>query len=132
MEGGGVNLELTLMAVSVIIALIGISIAFYLYILKPDVPKRLAQRFRTLYTVVFNKYYVDEIYEACFVNTTKKWGTFLWREFDDGVVDRTVNLVAGFMLWGGRVLRAIQSGRVQGYALGMIVGAVVVIIFLMR
>ncbi|MBW2038583.1 MAG: NADH-quinone oxidoreductase subunit L [Deltaproteobacteria bacterium] len=132
-EGGGsINLELILMVASVIIALIGISIAFYLYILKPDVPKRLAQRFKTLYTIIFNKYYVDEIYGACFVNSSKNIGNFFWREFDDGVVDRTVNLVAGLMLWWGRILRKIQTGRVQGYALGMIFGAVAVVILLIR
>ncbi len=132
MDGSGANLELVLMVVSVIIALIGISIAFYLYILKPDVPKKLAKRFKALYTLVFNKYYVDEIYEASFIDSAKKIGTFLWREFDDGVVDRTVNLVAGLMLWCGKILRKIQTGRVQGYALGIVLGAVVVIIFLIK
>jgi NADH-quinone oxidoreductase subunit L len=131
-EGGGVNMELLLMGVSVAIALIGIGIAFYLYILKPEVPKRLGERLKTLYTIVFNKYYVDEIYGACFVKSTKRLGTFFWREFDDGVIDRSVNLVAGLMLWLGRVLRRIQTGRVQGYALGIILGAVIIIIFLIR
>ena len=130
--GGGVNMELLLMGVSVAIAIIGIGIAFYLYILKPEVPKRLGERLKILYTIVFNKYYVDEIYEACFVKSTKKLGTFFWREFDDGVIDRSVNLVGALMLWLGRVLRRIQTGRVQGYALGIILGAVIIIIFLIR
>jgi NADH-quinone oxidoreductase subunit L len=123
--------EMTLMIVSVVIALIGIGVAYHFYVRNPEVPKRLAERFKGLYRVVFHKYYVDEIYEACFVNTTKKLGTFFWREFDDGVVDRSVNVVGAFMLWGGDILRRIQSGQVQGYALGIIVGAVVVIIYLM-
>jgi NADH-quinone oxidoreductase subunit L len=130
MENG--TKELLLMGVSVAIALIGIGIAFYLYIRKPEVPKRLGERFKTLYTTVFNKYYVDEIYDACFVKSTKRLGTFFWREFDDGVIDRSVNMVARLMLWLGKVLRRIQTGRVQGYALGIILGAVVIIIFLMR
>jgi NADH-quinone oxidoreductase subunit L len=131
-EGSGVNMEILLMAVSVAIAIIGIGVAFYLYIWKTEVPKRLAQRFKAVYTIVFNKYYVDQIYDACFVNSTKRLGTFFWREFDDGVIDRNVNLVARLMLWLGRVLRKIQTGRVQGYALGIILGAVIIIIFLMR
>jgi len=130
--GSGVNMELLLMGVSVAVAIIGISIAFYLYIWKTEVPKRLGERFKTIYTIVFNKYYVDEIYEACFVNSTKKLGTFLWRRFDDGVVDRSVNLVADLMLWLGSVLRRIQTGYVQSYALGIILGAVIIIIFLIR
>jgi len=129
---GGANLEIILMVVSVIIALIGIGIAFYFYIRNPEVPKRLAQRAKTCYTIIFNKYYVDEIYEASFVNSTKKIGNFLWREFDDGVIDRTVNVVGGLMLWWGRILRKIQTGQVQSYALGMLVGAVVIIILLIR
>ncbi|UCC65938.1 MAG: NADH-quinone oxidoreductase subunit L [Deltaproteobacteria bacterium] len=130
--GGSVNWELILMVISVIIALIGISMALYFYILKPDVPKRLAQRFKTLYTIIFNKYYVDEIYQASFVDSSKKISNFFWREFDDGVVDRTVNVVAGLVLWWGRVLRKIQTGYVQGYALALILGAVVIMIFLMK
>jgi NADH-quinone oxidoreductase subunit L len=131
-EGGGVNMELLLMKVSVAIAIIGILIAFYLYIWKTEVPQRLAQRFKTIYTIVFHKYYVDEIYEALFVNSTKRLGTFLWRRFDEGVVDRGVNLVAALMGWLGSILRRIQTGYVQSYALGIILGAVIIIIFLMR
>jgi NADH-quinone oxidoreductase subunit L len=131
-EGSGVNMELLLMGVSVAVAIIGIAIAFYLYIWKTAVPKRLGERFKTIYTIVFNKYYVDEIYEACFVNSTKKLGTFLWRRFDEGVVDRSVNLVAELMAWLGSVLRRIQTGRVQSYVLGIILGAVIIIIFLIR
>jgi NADH-quinone oxidoreductase subunit L len=131
-EGGGVNLELLLMGVSVAIAVIGICVAFYLYIWKTDLPQRLGQRFKTIYTIVFHKYYVDEIYEALFVNGAKRLGTFLWRRVDEGVVDRSVNLVAALMGWLGDTLRRIQTGNVQSYALGIILGAVIVIIFLIR
>jgi NADH-quinone oxidoreductase subunit L len=131
-EGGGVNMELLLMKVSVAIAIIGILIAFYLYIWKTEVPQRLGQRFKTIYTIVFHKYYVDEIYEALFVNGAKRLGTFLWRRFDEGVVDRSVNLVADLMGWLGSMLRRIQTGSVQSYALGIVLGAVIVIIFLIR
>jgi NADH-quinone oxidoreductase subunit L len=131
-EGSGVNMELLLMKVSVAIALIGILVAFYLYIWKTDVPQRLAKRFNIIYTLVFNKYYVDEIYEFLFVNSTKRLGTFLWRRFDEGVVDRGVNLVAALMGWLGSILRRIQTGSVQNYALGIILGAVIIIIFLIR
>jgi NADH-quinone oxidoreductase subunit L len=131
-EGGGANMELLLMKVSVAIAIIGILIAFYLYIWKTEVPQRLGQRFKTIYTIVFHKYYVDEVYEALFVNGAKRLGTFLWRRFDEGVVDRGVNLVAALMGWLGSMLRRIQTGYVQSYALGIILGAVIIIIFLMR
>jgi NADH-quinone oxidoreductase subunit L len=131
-EGGGVNMELLLMKVSVAIAVIGIAIAFYLYIWKTEVPQRLGQRFKIIYTIVFHKYYVDEIYEALFVNGAKRLGTFLWRRFDEGVVDRGVNLVAALMGRLGGMLRRIQTGSVQNYALGIILGAVIIIIFLIR
>jgi NADH-quinone oxidoreductase subunit L len=131
-EEGGVNMELLLMKVSVAIAVIGILVAFYLYIWKTDLPQRLAKRFKIIYTLVFNKYYVDEIYEFLFVNSTKRLGTFLWRRFDEGVVDRGVNLVAALMGWLGGMMRRLQTGSVQNYALGIILGAVIIIIFLIR
>jgi len=136
-SGGGeaasaAAMEITLMVMSVIIALIGVGIAYYLYIRRTDLPKKMAEKYRTLYRIIFNKYYVDELYDASFVEPAKKIGRFFWREFDDGVVDRSVNVIGALFLWLGRRLRRIQTGEVQGYALGILVGAVVVVVYLFK
>ncbi len=131
-EGGGsAALELFMMFLSVAMAAAGIYAAWTLYLKRPEIPKAMAERYPTAYRVLFNKYYVDEIYQFLFVDSCKRLGTVLWRQFDEAVVDRTVNLVAALMRVAGGALRLLQTGFVQDYALGILVGAIIVMLFLL-
>jgi NADH-quinone oxidoreductase subunit L len=123
-EAGGHSaaLEFVMMAVSVVIALIGIGIAYLLYVKNPALPGKIAENFRGLYRLVFNKYYIDELYEALFVTSLKGLGTALWKGFDDFIIDGTVNGIAYLVGWGSSVLRQVQTGFVQNYAFSMIIG----------
>jgi len=124
---GSASMELTLMAISVVIALVGIFIAYVFYIWKPELPGILAEKRRTLYRVLVNKYFVDEIYEFCFIDSLKSLGTGLWKGFDDVVIDGAVNGVGRLILGWGGVLRKIQTGFVQSYAFSMVIGGVIVV-----
>ena len=128
---GSATLELFMMVLSVVMAFAGIYLAYAFYLKRPDLPKALAQGYPRAYRVLFNKYYVDEIYQFLFVDSCKRLGTILWRQFDEAVVDRTVNLVATVMRVLGGGLRLLQTGFVQDYALGIILGAVIVMLFLL-
>ncbi len=121
------SMELILMGISVIIALIGIFIAYVFYIKRPELPSLLAAKRKTLYTILVNKYFVDEIYGVSFVDSLKGLGTGLWRGFDDQVIDGTVNGVARMIMGFGGILRKIQTGFVQSYAFGMMIGGVIII-----
>jgi NADH-quinone oxidoreductase subunit L len=127
-ESGGHStaLEFFMMGVSVAIAGIGILIAYLFYVKNPALPKMLAERWKGLYKIVFNKYYVDELYEILFINSLKKLGTGFWRGFDEFVIDGTVNGIACFFGWLSSVFRKVQTGVVQNYAFSMIVGGVVI------
>jgi NADH-quinone oxidoreductase subunit L len=128
-EGGGhsATLELFMMAVSVIIAFIGIGIAYLFYVKNPDLPKRIAEKQKGLYQLVFNKYYVDELYEILFINSLKRLGTGLWRGFDDFIIDGTANGIAYLIGWISSVMRRVQTGLVQNYAFAMIIGGVILV-----
>ena len=90
-------------------------------------PGKFVGAFRWLHKAVFNKWFVDELYDALFVNPTKKLGTFLWKGFDVKVVDGVVNGV-GYLVRGfSQVLRITQSGQIHGYAMTMVVGMVVLV-----
>ena len=130
-EGGGhgAALELLMMVVSVAIALIGIGIAYLFYVKNPALPKMLAERWKGLYTLVFNKYYVDEIYEILFINSLKHLGTGLWKGFDDLVIDGSINGVAYLIGMLSGAMRKIQTGLVQNYAFSMIIGGVVLVAY---
>ena len=130
-EGGEAgSAEMTLMILSVVIAFIGIYIAYRLYIKNPEIPKRFVERFSGLHRVVYNKYFVDEIYGAVFVRGLFGLGTVLKNFFDEIVIDGTINGVAALLRWVGSLLRQVQAGYVQGYAFAMIVGAIIVIGYL--
>jgi NADH-quinone oxidoreductase subunit L len=130
-EGGGHSaaLEILMMVISVIIALIGIGMAYLFYVKNPALPKSLAEKWKGLYTLVFNKYYVDELYEILFIKSLKALGTGLWRGFDDFVIDGLINGVAYLIGWISGGLRKIQTGVVQNYAFSIIIGGIVLVAY---
>jgi NADH-quinone oxidoreductase subunit L len=128
-ESGGHSavLEIVMMVVSVCIALVGIGMAYLFYVKNPALPKRLAEKRKGLYSLLLNKYYVDEIYQALFVNFLKRLGTGLWKGFDDFIIDGTVNGIAYLIGWLSEVMRKVQTGLVQNYAFSMIIGGVILV-----
>jgi len=127
---GSAGLELGLMALSTIVALGGIGVAYQFYIRDPELPWRTAARFRKTYDLLLNKYYVDELYDLFIVEPLLKGAVFLWRAFDIKVVDRLVNGVATLVAEGSLVLRRFQTGLVPHYVLFILIGVVTVVGYL--
>jgi len=123
-------LELILMGVSLAIAIVGLLYARWMYITDPAASDRMVERFPGLHRLVYNKYWMDEIYDVLFVNSIVNFSRFLWRVFDDVVIDGIVNGVARVTQWWGSALRSLQSGFVKDYALSILVGVVVIIGYL--
>jgi NADH-quinone oxidoreductase subunit L len=128
---GSAGLEFGTMGISVIIVFIGILLAYYFYIVNREMPKRLAERFSGIYKLLLNKYYVDEIYNAIFVQPIKNGAIFLWKCFDTGVIDGIVNGSAGLTIGISGILRRIQTGYVQDYILSFIIGVILIIGYLL-
>jgi NADH-quinone oxidoreductase subunit L len=124
---GSASTEIVLMVFSVAIALAGIGFATVMYMKDPSLPGKFTAKFPTLHRVVFNKWYVDEIYDTLFVNSTKKLGIFCWKGFDVKVVDGIVNGIAKLVGALSSVLRYTQSGLFTNYALTMVLGTVVML-----
>jgi NADH-quinone oxidoreductase subunit L len=120
-------LEWGLMGLSVVIALVGISIAYTMYIANTDLPKRFTTAFPALHRAVYNKWYIDELYDALFVNPCKWLGSFLWKGFDVLVVDGIVNGVGKLVMACSAALKGLQSGYIHNYAFGMAAGVVVIV-----
>jgi NADH-quinone oxidoreductase subunit L len=123
------SLEWGLMGLSVVIAVTGISIAYALYIANPEIPKRFTAAFPGLHRAVYNKWYIDELYDFMFVNPCKNAGNLLWKGFDVVVVDGVVNGVAKVVMGISAGLKGLQSGYVHNYAFGMALGVVAIIAF---
>jgi NADH-quinone oxidoreductase subunit L len=141
------SVEYVLMLVSVLVASAGIFLAYQFYVKNPEFPRRLAASARTVYTVLANRYYVDELYDVLFVNRLKNLGNGL-AAFDLGVVDGGVNgsawltrktaegsrrwdiwVIDGLINAGAFAIRLmsypvrmVQTGLVQSYALLIVLG----------
>jgi NADH-quinone oxidoreductase subunit L len=109
----------------VIVAVLGLLVAWWFYIKRPDTPKRMAQSVHGLYTLLLNKYYVDEIYAALIVRPLLWISTnVLWHVVDEGLIDGTVNGTATVARGSGSQARKLQSGNTRSYAAWVILGAV--------
>ncbi|MBV6517646.1 MAG: NADH-quinone oxidoreductase subunit L [Candidatus Brocadia sp.] len=125
----GAWLPYLMMAVSTAIAIAGIFLAYQMYIKKPGVPQRLAERFRFVHTLLLNKYYVDEIYDALFVNPVKKISAqFLWKGVDVRIIDGSVNGIARLVGGIGNILRLLQTGYIRNYAFYIVAGCIFIIV----
>ena len=125
------SLELTLMAVSVALAASSASLAYYMYAGGGrHLPAQLAERLKPIYTLVYNKYWIDELYQAVIVGPIKAFSRFCWRVIDDGLIDGAlVNGTAGVVGLSGRLVRLFTSGDVQRYATVLFVGVWVLLVF---
>ena len=116
-----------IMAFASLMGLSGIGAAYYLYVVNPNLPNRLAQHGRAAYELSLHKWYIDEIYDRWFVRPTLSAANGLWKHVDVSIIDGAVNGVARGIAWGGWIMRLTQSGQTQHYALGMTLGAMVVL-----
>jgi NADH-quinone oxidoreductase subunit L len=126
-EGEVRVLELTLAGIAVITALIGVTVAFWLYLKRPGKADSLAKSMRGVYTSLLNKYYVDEIYAAMIVKPLLWISTnVLWKAADVAGIDGAVNGIASGTTALGDGVRHTQSGNTRSYAVWVVVGALVV------
>jgi NADH-quinone oxidoreductase subunit L len=117
-----------LMLVSAIVVALGVYVAYVMYVRRTELPARAAERFPWAYKASFNKFNMDEVYEAVVIRPTIALADWLWTFVDTVIVDGTVNGIA--WLWGvlGRALRPWQTGRAQNYALGVFAGLLVLVV----
>jgi NADH-quinone oxidoreductase subunit L len=154
----GGSTEYLLMLLSVAIAAGGIWLAYRWYIERPEVPGKIAAASPFLYRLLYNKYYVDQIYDAMFVNRVKDlaltlgsfdvgvinglgvdgagWLTRVTSRismvWDSWIVDGLVNLAARVVWVLSFPVRMLQTGRVSRYALFMLLGVLIFLGYYLR
>jgi len=116
-----------IMILATVMGLSGIAAAYYVYVLNPHLPDRLARQWSSLYQGSLHKWYVDEAYDRAFVQPTCTAASGLWKRVDVNVIDAAVNGVARAIAWGAWLLRLVQSGQTQHYALAMALGIVAIV-----
>jgi NADH-quinone oxidoreductase subunit L len=142
------SIEWVLMGLSVAVAIVGIVVARYFYCNKPEIPDSIEKAVKPLHTLLYNKWYVDELYDFLFVNGLCKGGGLFLGAFDRNVVDGGVNgagwltrftatvsmwwdtwivdgavrFIAFFVKMLSYPVCILQSGRVQTYAFFVVGG----------
>jgi len=110
------------------VTITGFLIAFYYYILHPELPKKLADRKDMLYLFLYNKWYFDELYDFLFVRPAFALGRFLWKRGDGTVIDGLgPDGIAARVLDASRGAVRLQTGYVYHYAFAILIGAVVMV-----
>jgi NADH-quinone oxidoreductase subunit L len=123
--------DVTLMVISTAAGLAGIALAWLLYVAQPGLADALAERLGGLYKLVYNKYFVDEIYDTTVVKPLIGGSrVLLWKGMDAGLIDGIVNGIGSFARGIGNGLRRMQSGNVRSYATWVLLGSVAVIVVL--
>jgi NADH-quinone oxidoreductase subunit L len=129
-DPGKTKVELGLMAVSIALALAGIGIATLFFKSQPERAARVAASFPGLYRLSFNKYYVDEVYDATIVQPIRVTSErLLWRTVDAGLIDGTVNGTGAIVRGGASLLRLFQTGSVRAYAASVFIGVLFVLAY---
>ena len=103
--------------------LAGLFMALWFYVWDKKKPAQWASTLDPVYRLLLNKWYFDEIYEAIFVSRAKAIGRFFWKKGDVGIIDGIINGIAmGIIPFVTRVSTRLQSGYIFSYALGMVLG----------
>jgi NADH-quinone oxidoreductase subunit L len=120
--------ELLLMGVSSGIAIAGIGLAWFFWVRNRKAAATFARSATPVYTLLLNKYYVDEIYNALIVQPIKHGSTLvLWRGADAGLIDGAVNGVGSAVRGSSVTLRRLQSGSIRAYAGSLFLGVVLIL-----
>ena len=119
----------TAMIISVAFGILGILAAWLVYVARPALAETLQSAAGPLYTLVFNKYYVDEIYQATVVRPLQSLAhLLLWRGVEEAIIDNSfVNGLARAVRNFGGLLRWLQSGSIRNYATWVLAGSLLVI-----
>jgi len=106
----------------------GIALAYVMYVLRPELPRLMAERLRPIYLLSYNKWYFDEIYDAVFVCPAHYLGRGLWKSGDGALIDGVGpdGVAAAVRNLAARAGR-LQTGYLYHYAFAMLIGVVALV-----
>ncbi len=108
----------------------GVALSYYMYMVNPALPAAISKRFRPLHTLLDNKYYMDRFNEIFFAGGSRALGHGLWKVGDQGLIDGAlVNGSARLVGWISGIVRHVQTGYIYHYAIAMILGVAVLLLW---
>jgi NADH-quinone oxidoreductase subunit L len=105
------------------LAMAGLGLAFYIYMINPAIADKVKSIASPIYTLLDKKYWFDEIYQTVFAAGSRGLGKILWLVGDRGLIDGlAVNGSAYSVGWLAAIVRHVQTGYLYHYAIAMILG----------
>jgi NADH-quinone oxidoreductase subunit L len=127
-EAEKTRIELTLMGVSTVLAFLGIGLAAFFFLQRPEAAEGAARSLAPLHKLLLNKYYVDEVYDAAIVHPLRDGSSsVLWKTVDARVIDGAVNGTGHLVRESAGALRLLQTGSVRVYAASLLTGVLLVL-----
>ncbi|MCL2655806.1 MAG: NADH-quinone oxidoreductase subunit L [Betaproteobacteria bacterium] len=115
------------------LAIAGIVVAWFFYLVKPEIPAAIRKAFGPLYTLLDNKYYFDRFNEIVFAGGARLLGRGLWKGGDQAVIDGVLVNGSARLIGGiAKLTRLIQTGHIYQYAFSIIIGVVILLWFWVR
>lgn len=124
------SLEIGLTILVLALAIGGILVAYRAFVRQPEWVVQIARRYSGLYTLISNKFFVDEIYDALVIWPIERFSrSGLWKAFDVGIIDGIVNGTASTVQRWSQNVRKIQAGYARIYASWILFGAVLILFY---
>ena len=116
------------MGVSTVLAFLGIGLAAFFFLQRPEAADGAARSLAPLHKLLLNKYYVDEIYDAAIVHPLRDGSSsVLWKTVDVRIIDGAVNGTGYLVRESAGALRLLQTGSLRVYAASLFTGVLLVL-----
>jgi NADH-quinone oxidoreductase subunit L len=120
--------EAFVMSASIAVAIGGLLVAFIMYIKKTELPAKIAAAFQPVHKLLFNKYWIDELYSMTLVQPVLRASEkIILGIIDARIIEGVVNGVPGLIGAFSRKFRQVQTGMLSSYALVMALGALAIV-----
>ena len=124
---GYVKFNMLIAGISTVVALAGIGLAYLMYISRSVSPEGMGRTFRPIHTLLYRKYFMDELYEDVIVKRVFYGGVAYALDWvDKSVVDKIANFCGWLGANTGTAIRQVQTGQLQAYGMGISVGILII------
>ena len=115
--------------ISIGIAVAGVALAGVIYLFLPQIATSFARFFKLTHSMLENKYWIDEIYEALILKPLRGCASLLFSAVDRNMIDGSVAGLGAITMANGELAKRLHSGKITTYAAVMLLSSILIILF---